>query len=869
VIEDFKHLEESEYITIPYFLNQSYEEILRKVTLKNIEKENRLSNIFNKFFNQKNEIEDYTFKEFTLAKSPNDILKLSEENMKYYDDLCKIMSASNIYIRKKHLNELLNDKPSKEIYDLLLNVGSGELICGLFLELAKRDNDILIEKAKELMDSHITFEEKNFAEGIKRCAGIYITNFCHEEKSNKIKYIKENLDNMDLNLISIDGKDIKEGTIIEGSKYRKYAAKEILSDYKIRWEYVNGRYNTKKEKAKQRYKVGLYTDGVVLNINEVKNTIQEAECYGLSDVIGKIAYYLDAPRINYYLKCNHRGKALKYLKRYVRRIMDGYAKNDEEKFISAMKSLLSSYKNYDYMCKFKGNFQFNEFIKHYLYYDYNEKPPVTVNWRDWQRRYDFMANDQLAKLEGRFEIAKEIWDNHLDAVAEIAMKSEVNDILKACYFIFKESENTNEFMQNMTYEQLINLTEVKYDLLSGIFIKLLSQKVEKSSSFDSNLMIELMKCKNENINKMAAEYFERTNGHFSPNEIVEIMILPQIDNFINIFENSLMSLDNSEYLEFVKNIIINAHKFESENIEISKEIKDILSFGASKAENMDSSFISEIITQLFNNNKLNDWIEAFIEDVIFSVPYEKLDNILKTIIIDKPKTLMSARNNQIISLLSSIKNKKLISDAELIGILETGTSKSIKMLFRVLNENIEELKNRNSTILIMLESNVINLNLKGEEIFNSLDEERQKKLHGVILDSPVKKVYSFGLKKLNEIYKDIIPEEFVIQMLEHTETEVKGYISNKVHNILNNLDEKNKDVFMYYIKTLLLLPNKVSKSKDFVYKCIIKFALKFDDKRQEIEDILMDIGCSNIIVDSERALVTLAAIRKEAALIEG
>ena len=284
---------------------------------------------------------------------------------------------------------------------------------------------------------------------------------------------------------------------------------------------------------------------------------------------------------------------------------------------------------------------------------------------------------------------------------------------------------------------------------------------------------------------------------------------------------------------------------------------------------MDSSFISEIITQLFNNNKLNDWIEAFIEDVIFSVPYEKLDNILKTTIIDKPKTLMSARNNQIVSLLSSIKNKKLISDAELIGILETGTSKSIKMLFKVLNENIEELKNRNSTILIMLESNVTNLNLKGEEIFNSLDEKRQKKLHGVILDSPVKKVYSFGLKKLNEIYKDVIPEEFVIQMLEHTETEVKAYISNKVNNILNDLDERNKDVFMYYIKTLLLLPNKVSKSKDFVYKCIIRFALKFDDKRQEIEDILMDIGCSNIIVDSERALVTLAAIRKEAALIEG
>lgn len=868
IIDDFKHLEENEYITLPYFLDQTHEEYVEKIISKRSEKENGIINVVSKIFNQKKEIQDSIFEGFTLVKDPNDILNLSDENMKYYDDICGVMSNSNIYMRRKYLNQILNDEPNKDLYDLLLKIGSGELISGLFLELAKRNNDAVIEEAQKLIESDITFEEKNFAEGIKRCARIYVNNFKQEEKQDRIKYIRENLDNMDLHLISIDGKEVKEGTIIEGSKYRKYANQEILSDYKTRWEYEDGRYNKLEEEAKKRYKIGPYTDGIRLKINEVKNAIQEAECYGLSDVIGKIAYYLDAPRVNYYLKGNHKGKTLKYFKRYVRRIMDGYTKNDEEKFITAMKSLLTSYKNHDYMCKFKGNFQFNEFIKYYLYYDYKEKPPV-VDWNEWEIRHDYMSNDQLAKLQGRYEMSKDIWDNYLDVVAEIAVESEVYDIVKACYFIFKESKNTDKFIQNMTYSELIKLTEVKHELLSEIFMELLSNKLKTSNGFDADLMIELMNIDNKNIHKMTEEYFKGNNGRFSPNNIIEIMLLSTINNWIDIFENSLISLDDFEYFEFVKNIIDSADKFINKNIEISKEVKEILSLSLSKAKNMDSLFINEIITKLSKINKLIDWIEAFIEEVVFSVSYEKLQDVLKSIEINKAEILISARSSQIISLLTSIKNRKLITDAEFISILETGTSKSIKMLFRVLDENIEELKNRHSTILIMLESNVVNLNIKGENIFDSLDDERQKKLHAIIIDSPIKKVYAFGLKRLDEIYKDIIPKQFVVQMLEHTETEVKDYISDKVHNILKDLDERNKDIFIYYVKTLLLLPNKVSKGKDFVYKCMVQFALKFNDKKQEIEDILMDIGCSNIIVDSERALVTLAAIRKETVLIEG
>ena len=115
----------------------------------------------------------------------------------------------------------------------------------------------------------------------------------------------------------------------------------------------------------------------------------------------------------------------------------------------------------------------------------------------------------------------------------------------------------------------------------------------------------------------------------------------------------------------------------------------------------------------------------------------------------------------------------------------------------------------------------------------------------------------------------MIPKEFIIQMLEHDRDEVKKYISDKTKEVLNSLKDSDKDLFIYYVKTLLYLPNKLSKEKDSIYDAIFNFALKYDDKIEEIENILLDIGSSNSIVDSERALVTLAKIRSEGRRYEG
>ena len=246
-----------------------------------------------------------------------------------------------------------------------------------------------------------------------------------------------------------------------------------------------------------------------------------------------------------------------------------------------------------------------------------------------------------------------------------------------------------------------------------------------------------------------------------------------------------------------------------------------------------------------------------------------MSELVNSVNIDFENIIFTARNKQIISLLKSIKSSNIPSDSDILGILETGTSKMVKTLIDIIIKNEKELYKRLSTILILLECNVNILNDKACEVFDKLSKEEQKKLHIMIIDSPIKRVYLFGIRKLDEIYSKMIPKEFIIQMLEHDQDEVKKYISDKTKEVLSSLKDSDKDLFIYYVKTLLYLPNKLSKEKDSIYNAIFNFALKYDDKIEEIENILLDIGSSNSIVDSERALVTLAKIRSEGRRYEG
>lgn len=286
--------------------------------------------------------------------------------------------------------------------------------------------------------------------------------------------------------------------------------------------------------------------------------------------------------------------------------------------------------------------------------------------------------------------------------------------------------------------------------------------------------------------------------------------------------------------------------------------------------NEKEDLLKSVINSIIKKQSMESFIESYLEEIIFSYSSDELIEILNN--FELKYDLLSSRNNMVISLVNSIVNNEVPSDSAIIKILETGSSKTLNTLFELVNKNEKYLLNRFSTLLILLECDVVSLNEKAKEIFEKMDKEDKVKMHKFIIDSPVEKVYNFGLLKLNEYYKEFIPSDFIMQMVEHTSEKVKGYILNKSEDILNTLGKGDEDLFIYYAKTLLLLPNKVRKNKEDVYDYLYRFTLKYKNKYNnyeeicndylKIEELLFDMGSSNIIKDKEKSLVTLAKIKQ-------
>ena len=70
-------------------------------------------------------------------------------------------------------------------------------------------------------------------------------------------------------------------------------------------------------------------------------------------------------------------------------------------------------------------------------------------------------------------------------------------------------------------------------------------------------------------------------------------------------------------------------------------------------------------------------------------------------------------------------------------------------------------------------------------------------------------------------------------MLEHPCVAVKSYLSEKNGKTFEHLEQIQPDLYIYYVRTLLYLPNKATKSKDYVYSTIPKFVKYYPQKKQK------------------------------------
>jgi len=744
-----------------------------------------------------------------------------EADSPYMQTIINMFSQERLYTRKKYLSEFMKTQPSVEEYERLLKIASIELACGIFQELTAEKNPILLETAKKIETSDVLWGSEGYHSGLRRCIKQYISLFNEQLLEKQKEFIYRTLPEMDFYIkhLKLNGANLK-GRELEEYLDKPNAYQNIL--------YVFGSQNL--------YEKNTYTDGTNVKNIAFKNTIQTAKAYGMADAVGKIAYYLDAPRTACYFKGSGRISAYNYYLRYLRRTLDEYRETDEVKFITAARSMLTSYTDRDTLNIYSNDLSMNFFFNRYF--------------------TEVIINNDAAEHS--------VWNKHLMDVIFIAQHAKTLWVHKFCYTILKRADANHKF-DSCEIRELIEFSKIPYEETVKLFEKILLPKLEALQEFDADIMISLMSTSSKKLWNAAINYFKRTNGKFQPDHIADFLFLSTIESWYRILEDNISHFTIEEYTAFLISAAEKRETFLEQQIELPEQIIDLLLKSVSKlnyaATEEQKKLLRYFIPLLTDRKKIPDFLFDITENIIFSMPYDVLKDTLKDINLQYSR--ISEKKYNAISLLKLYKEDALPKNNLILSILETGSKRLVKTLTEITDRQRDALAEQSATLLLLFECSVYPLNKIAQSVFEDLEIEKREKIHMLLLDSPVEKTYQYGLRKLDDWYEDKIPTPFILRMMEHPCVEVKAYLSEKMKHAFSSFKDANPDLYIYYVKTLLYLPNKISKGKEHIYHTIPLFLKYYPEKQQEIEHILLDIGSTNRKTDSERALMAFAEIQKE------
>ncbi|MFX1453286.1 MAG: hypothetical protein ACFFCM_20800, partial [Promethearchaeota archaeon] len=610
---------------------------------------------------------------FTIAEDPNDVLKLDESLKEYLDLMIEILSNQKLYKRKKHLNTLLDKKPPKLVYDKLLEIGSSELISGLLLELAKREDPVLKEDIKDMLRSGIEWDGPKY--GAKRCARIYLNSVIYSRKQQRVKEIYDTMSKIDI--IAIDG--YRPG----GKRWRYLKKKERDTSYN---DYVKTWGRDEWEAIGPTLRFGQESLGQ-LNHIKFKSLIQEVEVYSLYDVLGILACLVDSPKYFYFMKQSGYFGYYIYIRRLIRRIIDNYAKTKEDAFIEVIKSFFHNYKTNDTISGYNIPKHINNILRHFIL-----EPEIRYSSRYDRYSYrsrqikstDFKNKRSVKDYQNRIEILK----RHLKDVVEIAAHSEEPGILHFCFEIIKDHPNLDDVLNKISYQDLIQLSISPNYNLANLFREKFSDLLSKSSEFNHLLMIALMESPDTKLHEQALEYYKRTNGEFTPEMVVDLLLLKNIDDWVNFIEDRLKGLKDGKYLEFVNYLINTIYLFLKQKIVLPEVIfdrlneltKNINQFSFEDKDNL----IKLVLDIMMHEPKLSEWISTYFQNIVFSVSYDDLVKIVTEIGVDKSERFPS---RVVHYLIKAIITSKVPSNTEILDILELGSSKMVRTLITNVERN--------------------------------------------------------------------------------------------------------------------------------------------------------------------------------------
>lgn len=766
------------------------------------------------------------FEDFEIIDDPSILFGFVPDSP-YMETIISMFSKERVYTRKKYLKQFIDMQPSVEDYQRILKVASVELACGIFQELTIKRNPILLETAIQIDQSPILWSKVQYHNGLNRCIKQYISLFDERLMRLQKEFIYRTLPEMDFKikrLVLYDNKKL-EGKDLEEYLGRPFAYQNICYMFGIQ----------------KFYERNTYTDGTNINNIKFKDTIQTANAYDMADVIGKIAYYLDTPRTPGFFKGSKKTGAYHYYVRYLRRILDRYLVEDEHKFITAAKEMLVSYTEQDNLaCYGETYFAMNYFFNRYF--------------------RNVIVDKTVA--------AQSIWNRYIEEVVYVAKNAKSLPVYEFCYVLLKRFYDQHTF-ESYEIKELIELSDIPYEKTAALFKEILLSKLREQQEFDADIMIHLMNTRSEELWNAAEIYFKQTNGKFKPEDIVEFLFMEMIEKWYAVLEDNISHFTSAESIAFLKSLAEKREDFIERQIILSKPITELLQQTVNKLE---ASLIEEkqelfcsYLSLVLNGKKMPDFLFNISETILFFMPYDQLKDILKD--MDLQHGRLRQREYNSVTLLESVQNDVLPKDSIILSVLENGSPSLVKMLTEIAAHLQDAIADRTTTMLLLFECNVFNLNQTAQSVFEGMETEKRERFHMILLDSPVERAYQYGLKKLDEWYGNKTPVKFILRMMEHPCVQVKAYLSEKIEKAFTDLGDVNPDLYMYYVKALLYMPNKVSKSKEDIYHTIPVFLKYYPERQKEIEDMLLDIGSTNSKINSERALVAFARIQKEVGVL--
>lgn len=711
---------------------------------------------------------------FFPVRDYNEILEFSEDCRQYVGIVTEMIQNALLYKRKKLLSLLWSMQPPIQVWERLIEIGSAELVSGIWMLFAKKQDERLLSLAEDLIrrGETVIFERELHQEkvlrGVRESAKQYLDSFSQEAKKER----------------------------------REIAA-----------EYVRGIFD---ELSKGRNSVCL-TDTA-----ELKHRLQDMEVFGCPDLLGKLAFLVDNRKIDF----KERGGFL-YFHRRIRRIADEYETDSEQDYIIFLYNMMSAYAEPS-----KDERSVPIFLKKYLYTDYFRQEIRSQT--DWYRKKTEVLPSVLLMQRNRLEEKKEVWDENLPLLINLLFSCKEELILRFIEKIFFDHPRKREFVAEFAFEQVMALSEIDYAPIADFFRR------------------------------------ELENRPFEPVQLLYLLFSPKEEKYRSVIEARLASFGEQEYLACIAGIFGNAFDIWHRREPLGEFAKSVLEEWVPAIRRFSPERKQELLRHLesLEEKVLQESVQTdllnFTERVIFSLSEEVIKESGKGARIEH----LFPQGHRVNRLIHLMQEQGLPQVSLLDEILINGQQETVARLGELLYERKHLLKEEPSLLLRLVESGASSLEELALIVIEQMEGPRKEETLKLWLDSPMEKAYSSAFRILERGEAFQKSEDLMLRMLEHGSHEVRAYASRRMRGLLSSMREKasvgehQAEVLLYYIRGLLFLPNRLSKSKAEIYDLLPDFLKLYPQGRERVEAILLDIGGSNVKRDSERALVALARIRK-------